>query len=115
MSIDWDALVLAPLMGIFGEGGPDDDEMLPLYTPRGLPGFRLHDAVFDAAYKAVDIVDDVPTTSIKPVLGVRLSLFPRPPAQNDRVYIPSAGKTYIVRDPRDDGHGHMLLILMEAK
>jgi len=117
MSIDWDALVLGPVMGIFGEGVSVDDTTWPLYTPRRLPGFRLADAVFDEQYEQVDVNPDDGTTSTThlPVLGVRVSLFPRPPAQNDKVMIPSTGKTYVVRDAQPDGHGYAKLMLMEAE
>jgi hypothetical protein len=117
MSIDWDALVLGPVMAIFGEGVPDDAAMAnwPLYTPRGLAGFRLAAAVFDAEYEQVDInADGSTSTSRRPVLGVRVALFPRMPAQNDKVTIPATGKTYVVRDVQSDGHGHAKLMLMEA-
>lgn len=117
MSIDWDALVLGPVMGIFGEGVPDDATKAswPLYTPRGLAAFRLADAVFDAEYEQVDVNpgDGTVSTSRRPVLGVRRSLFPRPPAQNDAVFIPKTGKTYVVRDVQPDGHGHDKLMLQE--
>lgn len=113
MAIDWDGLVLAPVMGVFGE---DERTGLPIYTPRGLPAFNLADAVFDAEYEQVDVNPDDGTTSTsrRPVLGVRLSLFQRPPAQSDRVYIPKAGKTYVVRDVHPDGHGHAKLMLQES-
>ncbi|HEX7693916.1 MAG TPA: hypothetical protein VF409_05470 [Sphingomonas sp.] len=113
MSIDWDDLVLGPVMGIFGEDAAGAG--LPVYTPRGLPAFMLADAVFDAQYEQVIVSDDSQTTtSRRPVLGVRLSLFlARPPQQNDTVLIPATGKTYVVRDVQPDGHGHALLLLME--
>lgn len=116
MAVDWDALVLAPVMAVFGEGVPGNDESLPLYTPRGLPPFRLRDAVFDAEFEQVDVNPDdgSTTTTHRPVLGVRIALFPRRPAQNDAVMIPSVGKTYIVRDVQPDGHGHAKLMLNEA-
>jgi len=113
MSIDWDGLVLAPVMGVFGEGAATG---LPIYTPRGLPAFALADAVFDAEYEQVDVNPDDGTasTSRRPVLGVRVSLFPRPPAQSDSVRIPSTGKNYVVRDVQPDGHGHAKLMLQET-
>lgn len=116
MAIDWDALVLAPVMEIFGEGAAADQSTLPLYTPRGLPGFRLADAVFDAEYQLVTVNDDgSSSTSYRPVLGVRLALFgARAPRQNDKVLVPSVGKTFVVKEPRPDGHGHVLLVLMET-
>jgi hypothetical protein len=114
VSLDWDALVLTPVMGIFGEGGPADDA-LPFYTPRALPGFRLRDAVFDAQYELVQVATDgSQITAHMPVLGVRVALFPRDPAQNDQVLIPSTGKTYIVKDVQLDGHGHAKLVLQET-
>ena len=115
MAIDWDALVLAPVMAVFGEGDPAVPASQPFYTPRGLPGFPLADAVFDAEYEQIEInqADGSQSTTHRPVLGVRTSLFPRPPAQNDKVFIPSTGKTYVVRDVQPDGHGHAKLMLME--
>lgn len=114
MSIDWDGLVLGPVMGIFGESA--DRAGLPVYTPRGLPAFELADAVFDAQYEQVIVAGDgSQSTSRRPVLGVRLSLFlARPPQQNDKVLIPATGKTYVVKDVQPDGHGHALLLLMET-
>ncbi len=113
MAIDWDALVLGPVMGIFGEGVPASPDTRPLYEPRGRAAFRLADAVFDAAYEQVDIGDGgEPVTSHRPVLGVRLSLFERPPKQNDRVFIPSVGTWHLVKDVQPDGHGHAKLMLM---
>lgn len=116
MSIDWDRLVLAPVMGLFGEGQASDQSTWPIYTPRGLAPFALADAVFDAEYEQVDVnpEDGSASTSRRPVLGVRAALFPRLPAQGDTVLIPSTGKTYVVRDVQPDGHGHAKLMLMET-
>lgn len=113
MAIDWDAHVLGPVMSEFGEGAPSIEESLPLYTPRRGLAFRLADAVFDSEYEQVTL-DDAgnPSTSHRPVLGVRTSLFEEPPAQNDTVYLPSNDITYVVRDVQDDGHGHAKLMLM---
>lgn len=116
MAIDWDAAVLAPVMTVFGEGDAASPAGLPVYTPRGLPAFRVTHAVFDAQYLSVETTpgDDAPQSSRRPVLGVRTALFPRPPRQGDAVYVPSTGKTYIVSDVQPDGHGHALLMLGEA-
>jgi len=113
MSIDWDDLVLGPVMGIFGEDAAHAG--LPIYTPRGLPAFVLADAVFDAQYEQV-VLDGEGSqqTTRRPVLGVRRSLFPRDPAQDDLVYIPATGKNYLVKNPQPDGHGQVLLLLMET-
>lgn len=116
MAIDWDAEVLSPVMGLFGEGIPGDQSTLPLYTPRGLPAFRLADAVFDAEFEQVTVNGDGSTSSSRrPVLGVRVALFPRAPAQDDKVRIPSTGKLYVVKDVQPDGHGEAKLMLMEMR
>jgi hypothetical protein len=115
VAIDWDRLVLAPVMGLFGEGQASDQSTWPIYTPSELEPFALADAVFDAEYEQVDInpQDMSTSTSRRPVLGVRVALFPRTPAQGDTAFIPSMGKTYVVRDVQPDGHGHAKLMLME--
>lgn len=114
MAVDFDKLVLVPSMRIFGEGQPTDPTTWPTYTPRGLASFALADAVFDAEYESITVdADGVASSSRRPVLGVRTALFSRPPAQNDRVSIPSTGKTYVVSDVHPDGHGFAKLVLME--
>ena len=112
--IDWDALVLAPVMGIFGAGptGSGGDQT-PLYTPvGGGTTFPLADAVFDREYLQVVLQGDgSENTTARPVLGVRTALFALPPQQGDRVTIPAVGLTYIVREVQPDGHGHAKLML----
>jgi hypothetical protein len=116
MAIDWDALVLAPVMGIFGEGVPVDRSTWPLYMLSTGASFRLADAVFDREYSAVTVGDDgVPNSSRRPVLGVRLAHFSVPPAQGDRVYIPSVDLSFVVREVQEDGHGEAKLMLNVAK
>lgn len=115
MAIDWDAEILDPVMAVFGEGDPAIDATLPLYTQSGNAPFRLKGAVFDSAYRKVtDLASGDVATSTSPVLGVRASLFVVPPRVNDVVWIPSAGMNFGVVDVEPDGHGHILLILMEA-
>jgi hypothetical protein len=109
MAINWDSLVLAPVMGIFGE------DQLPRYTSRNGVAFDLADAVYDSEYQDIIVQDDMSSvTQSRPVLGVRLSLFALPPKQNDKVFIPSVNTTFVVSDVRPDGHGHAKLILMQA-
>jgi hypothetical protein len=109
MAVDWDAVVLGPVMGVFGE---DEIVGLPNYRPvNGVP-FDLADAVFDEAYMSLDPNDDGPAiNTVSPVLGVRLALFPSPPIQGDQVYIPRVGQTFKVKDVRPDGHGSAKLML----
>lgn len=115
MAVDWDAEVLGPVMSLFGEGDLADPASLPIYTPRGGAPFPLSHAVFDAEFQHTTVnTDGIETTTHRPVLGVRLSLFATAPRQNDRVAIPSVGKAYVVKDVQPDGHGYVKLVLMEA-
>jgi hypothetical protein len=109
MAIDWDDLVLGPVMGIFGDG--------IIYMPRGGTPIPIEDAVFDEEAKELVIGDDGQATTQKmPILGIRLAaLSPdlsTAPQQNDRVQIVKTGKVYLVREPIPDGHGHVLMKLM---
>lgn len=101
--VDWDANVLAPLEGVFGE--PVNYKTAAGAAVAGVVG------VFDAAYRDVDLSDPLGTTTITPVLGVRLAQFTNPPVQDDTVQIPSANATYVVREVRNDGHGWAKLML----
>ena len=103
MPIDWDANVLQPLEDVYAEP--------VIYTSAAgiqLPGIV---GVFDAAYRDVDLTDPLATTTIVPVLGVRLALFQNEPAQDDVVQVPSVNTTYVVREVRKDGHGWAKLML----
>lgn len=115
MAIDWDAELLQPVMAVFGEGVPTAPASWPTYTPRRGPAFQLAGAVFDEQYRRlVEQGEGSEVSTSTPVLGVRASLFAIDPAQGDRVLIPSNGKTYRIADVQPDGHGHILLILIEA-
>lgn len=115
MSIDWDADLLQPVMAVFGEGVADAPSSWPTYTPRRGPAFQLPGAVFDEQYRrVVDQGDGSEVSSSMPVLGARAALFRQDPVQGDRVSIPSNGKSYRIADVQADGHGHILLILIEA-
>lgn len=98
--IDWDSLVLAPLMSIFGEATQ------ATYTPKSGAGAFSIDGVFDRAYKDLTILEGDPGfNSLGPVLGVRLAQFASPPLQGDTVTIASVGLTYMVGNVQSDGHG----------
>lgn len=118
MSIDWDGLVLGPAMSIFGEGSASDPSSWPTYYPKAGGRLRLTDAVFDEQYQRIFTLENGSTTSSShPVLGVRDALFASVAGgarQGDGVRIPSTGKTYRVTDVQSDGHGHTLLLLVEA-
>jgi hypothetical protein len=103
MPINWDAAVLQPLEGIFAE---------PVaYTTAGGAVLSGIQGVFDAAYRDVDLSDPLGTTTIVPVLGVRLALFTVTPSQDDEIQIPSVNATYVIREVRPDGHGWAKLML----
>lgn len=109
MSINWDADVLGPVMAVFGA---NEAFQLPTYTPAGGVGFLLADSVFDREYLVVTLSGDGSDNATRrPVLGIREALFAVPPAQNDLVFIPSVGVTYIVREVQPDGHGWSKLML----
>ncbi|GAB7525327.1 head-tail joining protein [Paraburkholderia sp. 2C] len=105
--IDWDAEVIGPLMDVFGE---------PVtYMPAAGGSFSV-DGVFDDAYLKEVMFEDASTgvTEVSAVLGVRMSQFPSPPAQNDRLTVPRTGATYIVKQPRVDSHGGAKLLLTRS-
>jgi hypothetical protein len=117
MAIDWDAVVLGPVMGIFGgppAGSASGAAITYFAADRlGQPGLPLPDAVFDEGHEVVTLEDGQPVSSVMPALGVRASRFaglPGEPAQNGQVQIPGRG-LYVVRDTQPDGQGHVTLLL----
>lgn len=114
MSVDWDALVIGPLHGIFAEPAT--------YIPfSGAPAFPIT-VVFDDAYLKEVMFDDATsgTTEVSACVGVQLSQFPADPVPNDAVFIPEnplkrrLAVTYLVRQPRTDSHGAFRLLLSKA-
>lgn len=102
MPIDWDAEVLAPTVGTFGEDAT--------YMPQGAPAFPLW-GVFDEAFKDVANLDPLEANTVMPVIGVRLSQMPVMPQQNDQIRIASVSRLYFVIDVKPDGHGWAKLML----
>ncbi len=102
--IDWNAAVLAPVHGVFGQ---------PVtYTPSALGATPFTvTGVFDEAYREIDLAGGTAITTETPVLGVRASEFLAPPMQGDTLIIQATGHTYSVRDVRPDGHGEIKLML----
>ena len=114
MPIDFDALVNAPVMAIFDESDAASPQMLPTYYPVTGAPFGLN-GVFDEADMSVSMDDPTSDIStVNPVFGVRLADFPAgtAPVADDRVFIPRAGNTYLVRNVRPDGRGWALLDLL---
>lgn len=106
--IDWDALVLAPQVEIFGEP-------VTFIPAAGDPPF-LAAGIFDEAYRQIDIADGQAVTTECPVLGIRVSAFQSPlqalPKQGDQVNI--RGTSYTIREVQLDSHGGAKLLLNEA-
>lgn len=105
--IDWDSLVIGPLMSVFAE----PVTYLPLAG-----GSVSVTGVFDDAYLKEVMFDDASTdvTEVSAALGVQLSQFPSPPVQNDRLTVIRTGATYIVRQVRSDSRGGARLLLTKA-
>lgn len=102
--VNFDALVIGPLQGVFGE--------MVIFHP--VIGSQLPvTGVFDKGYTKEVLFEDgsVGVTTFSPTLGIQLSQFTVQPVQNDRFYVPSVNTTYVVREPRLDGHGGMRLML----
>lgn len=109
--IDFDKIVLGPLMRTFGESSQ------PLYRFGGAgAAVELPDAVYDEAYvEVVEPENGPPITSTTPVIGVRLALLSQAPAQGDTVYVPRVNETYMVNNIEPDGQGWALLKLTFRK
>lgn len=106
--IDWDALVLQPAMGVFGEPAT--------YTPEGGSPFGIN-VVFDSGYTGVEVGGITAITSA-PMVGIRLAEFPGgfdpELAQGDAITITRTGVSYVVKDGRKDSHGGARLDLNRA-
>lgn len=108
MPIDWNAVVIGPLIGVFGEP--------VVYTPFGGGAAFQISGVFDDAYLKEVLFEDASSavTTMSAVLGVQLSQFPSVPVQNDSLKVISTGSTYIVREVRTDSRGGAKLLLSRA-
>lgn len=102
--IDWDEEVIGPLIGVFGE--------MIQYTPAGGSPVSVT-GIFDDAFAKEVLFDDATTgvTEVSAVLGVQVSQFPSPPAQNDQLQVIRTGSRFVVREVRVDGHGAAKLLL----
>jgi hypothetical protein len=105
--IDWDAVVIGPLMKVFGEPAT--------YTPPGGTAFPIT-GIFDDAYLREMLLEDgsTGTNTVSAVLGVQLSQFSTPPAQNGSLMVNSTGATYLVREVRPDSRGGAKLMLSKV-
>lgn len=108
MPIDWNAEVIGPLVGVFGEP--------VIYTPfSGGAAFQIS-GVFDDAYLKEVMFEDASSgvTEVSAVLGVQLSQFPASPVQNDRLSVASVNTTFVVREARVDSRGGAKLLLSKV-
>ncbi|MFM0306272.1 hypothetical protein P0D71_00560 [Paraburkholderia sp. RL17-383-BIF-A] len=107
MPVNWNAEVIGPLMGVFGE---------PV-TYRPFAGGSLQiTGVFDDAYLKEVMFEDASSgvTTVSAVLGVQLSQFPSDPVQNDQLYVASVNTTFLVREVRVDSRGGAKLMLSKV-
>lgn len=104
MAVDWDKHVLAPCVAVFGEP--------VLYRPAAGGSFAII-GIFDDAFLKEVLFEDASTgvTEASAVLGVQVSQFATPPAQNDQLVVERTGAAYVVREARFDGHGAVKLML----
>jgi hypothetical protein len=110
MAVDWERLVVAPLVKVFGEDSP------ALYIPldASVAPYPIT-PVFDEAYREIILLDmSSPTSDAMPVAGINDSQFTIPPVQNDRIRIARTMVTYLVKEVRADGHGHTKLMLAKT-
>lgn len=68
--------------------------------------------IFHAAHEAVELVQDAPVSSVRPVLAVRAADLPESPVEGDRVEV--AGRAFRIVDAQPDGLGMTKLVLQEA-
>jgi len=86
-----------------------------LYAPAagGTP-FEIT-GIFDEAFLELAVVDGVQVQTEQPTLGIQYSQFANQaqayPVQSDQLTIKRTGETFVVREPRPDGHGGGRLML----
>lgn len=101
MAIDWNGLVLAPVLGIFAEDVTHQPASGDAWTATG---------VFTEGYQALSMLEDgTPITTEIPRLGIALADYPAAPVQGDTFTI--RGAVYTVAEVRIDSHGRADLIL----
>lgn len=116
MAVDWESKVGAPNVAVFGEPAT--------YQPAA-PGAQPYAVVgvFDNQFRSTKpgtFDEPAPITDRLPVFGVNQSQFQAEPQQDDTIIFAAdapadhAGKTYIVKESRPDGHGMYHLAINEA-
>ncbi|MFZ6724705.1 head-tail joining protein [Undibacterium sp. MH2W] len=102
MAIDWDKVLLAPVVAVFGEP--------VIYLPMGGSSYQMN-MVYDEANKDMTLADGMGVNTSKPIVSGRLLLFQNAPMQGDQVKIVRTGETFVVKDVDTDGHGSVKLEL----
>lgn len=102
MAIDWDAVLLTPVVDVFGEPA--------MYTPKGGVAIPVT-LVYDEANKDLDIAGGTGVNTSNPLASGRLSQFGAMPLQGDSLVIVRTGETFVVKDVETDGHGAVKLML----
>ncbi|MPW16910.1 hypothetical protein GCT13_08195 [Paraburkholderia sp. CNPSo 3157] len=104
MPIDWNAVVIGPLQGVFGE---------PVSYTSILGGSFQISGVYDKAFFAVNVETGSLVSTSQPTLGVQLSQFPSNylPQQGDQALIIGTGEQWEVREVHSDGKGGARLML----
>lgn len=111
--IDWAGLVVAPCIAAFGD-------TVVTYAPVA-GGSYTFTGVFDRSFLSQIINDaEFAGSARQPVMGMAAADLAVAPVQGDRFTVVSTtsagvvpGDQYIVKEPRPDGHGHILLMLQE--
>ncbi|SOE85686.1 hypothetical protein SAMN05446935_6160 [Burkholderia sp. YR290] len=105
MPINWNAEVIGPLMGVFGEP-------VTYMSLNGAPAFQVS-GVYDKAFFAVNVETGSLVSTSQPTLGVQLSQFPSNalPQQGDQLVIVGTGEQWEVREVHPDSRGGARLML----
>lgn len=101
--IDWGKKVIEPNIKVFGEKVTFEFDGLPPFTRLG---------IFDEAYTNLNPADGELVTTEMPIVGIRITEFPRCPRQDDYLVIERTRQRYVIKeDPRVDSHDHAILKL----
>ena len=105
MGIDWDAMVLAPVVAVFGEG-----EIGIMYYPAGGTSFPIN-LVYDEANLDLPLAGGQEVNSSNPIVSGRVAAFQTQPQQGDTLTVVRTGETFQVKDVDTDGKGSVVLRL----
>jgi len=109
--IDWDSIVINPLVGVFGQSG---------FLTQAGQTYPLS-GIFDEVYTNIDVVDGMPVTTKMPCFSISLTEIVVIPKQKSKLFIPASfgaplnNTNYIIREVQNDGHGWCRLLLNVSK